>query len=105
MTNFVVVYTGGGMPESEEEQAAVMGAWGAWYEGKGAAIVDGGNPFGASKSIGSDGKVNDGPISSPPATGYTIISADSLDAAMAKVQDHPHLNYGGQISVYETFQM
>ena len=45
MTNFVVVYTGGGMPESEEEQAVVMGAWGTWYEGMGAAIVDGGNRF------------------------------------------------------------
>ena len=105
MTNFVVVYTGGTMPESEEDIAAVMGAWGAWYEGMGAAIVDGGNPFGASKSIGGDGAVNDGPVSSPPATGYTIISADSLDAAMAKVKNHPHLNYGGQISVYETFEM
>jgi hypothetical protein len=105
MTNFVIVYTGGGMPESEAEQAAVMGAWGAWYEGMGEAIVDGGNPFGAAKSIGGDGQVHDGPISSPPATGYTIVAANSLDAAMAKVKNHPHLQYGGQISVYETFQM
>ena len=105
MTNFVVLYTGGGMPESEEEQAAVMAAWGAWYEGMGAAIVDGGNPFSASKSIGGDGTINDGPVSTPPATGYTIIAADSLDEAMGKVQSHPHLKYGGQVSVYETFKM
>jgi hypothetical protein len=104
MTNFVLIYTGGGMPESEEEQAAVMAAWGAWYEKMGAGIVDGGNPFGPSKSVTSTG-TSDGPISSPPATGYTIISADSLDDAVAKVQSHPHLNYGGQVSVYETFQM
>lgn len=104
MTNFVLLYTGGGMPESEEEQAAVMGAWGAWYEGMGAAIVDGGNPFGASKNI-SDKGVSDGSFTSPPVTGYTIISADSLDIAVDEAKDHPHLNYGGQISVYETFQM
>lgn len=104
MTNFVLLYTGGGMPEGEEEQAAVMAAWGAWYAGMGEAIVDGGNPFSASKSV-TDKGVSDGSFSSPAVTGYTIISADSLDVAVAKVKDHPHLNYGGQVSVYETFQM
>ncbi|MDX1416923.1 MAG: hypothetical protein R3293_22155 [Candidatus Promineifilaceae bacterium] len=104
MTNFVLIYTGGGMPESEEEGAKVMAAWGAWYEKMGAAIVDGGNPFGPSKSVTKDG-VNDGPVSSPSPTGYTIIAADSLDEAVAQVGDHPHLNYGGQVSVFETFQM
>ena len=104
MTNFVLLYTGGGMPESEEEQAKVMAAWGAWYEKMGAAIVDGGNPFGASKNV-TDKGVSDGAVSSPPVTGYTIISADSLDAAVAKVKDHPHLQFGGQVSVHETFQV
>ncbi len=104
MTNYVLVYTGGGMPESEKEQEAVMAAWGAWYAEQGAAIVDGGNPFGISKSVTADG-VSDGPVSSPAPTGYTIISADSLDTAVAKVGNHPHLNYGGQVSVFETFQM
>lgn len=104
MTNFVLLYTGGGMPEGEEEQAAVMAAWGAWYEKMGAAIVDGGNPFSASKSVTADG-VSDGAVSNPPATGYTVISADSLDDAVAHVGDHPHIKHGGQVSVYETFTM
>ena len=104
MTNFVLVYTGGTMPESEEDRASVMAAWGAWYEGMGKAIVDGGNPFGASKTV-SDSGVSDGAASSPAATGYTIIAADSLDSAVEKVGDHPHIKYGGQVSVYETFKM
>ena len=104
MGKFVLVYTGGGMPESEEEQAKVMGAWGAWYEGMGAAIVDGGNPFGPSKNVTKNG-VSDGSVSAPAVTGYTIIAADSLDEAAAKVGNHPHLNYGGQVSVHETFKM
>lgn len=104
MTNFVLLYTGGGMPETEEKQQEVMAAWGAWYQGMGAAIVDGGNPFSASKSVTDQG-VNDGPVSTPPITGYTIISAESLDAAVEKVKDHPHMKYGGQVSVYETFKM
>ena len=104
MTNYVLVYTGGGMPESEEEQAKVMAAWGEWYGKLGAAIVDGGNPFGASKSISAQG-VSDGPVSSPAPTGYTIITAESLDEAVAKAQDHPHIGFGGQVSVFETFQV
>jgi len=104
MTNYVLLYTGGGMPESEEEQAAVMAAWGAWYESVGSAVVDGGNPFGVSKHVNGKG-VSDGSASSPPVTGYTIISADSLDEAVAKVGNHPHVNYGGQVTIHETFQM
>ena len=104
MTNFVLIYSGGGMPESKAEQEAVMAAWGAWYGKMGDAIVDGGNPFSNSKHVGQNG-VGDGPVSSPPATGYTVISAESLDAAVAQCEDHPHVKHGGQVSVYETFQM
>ncbi len=105
MTNFVLIYSGGTIPESEEDQQAVMAAWGAWYGAMGDAIVDGGNPFSQSKSVNSDGSVSDGPVSNPPATGYTVISADSLDDAVAKVKNHPHTKHGGQVSVYETFTM
>ena len=105
MANFVLIYTGGmGMAASEEEQAVIIADWTAWYERLGAAIVDGGNPFGASKHVSGQG-TSDGPASSPPATGYTIITAESLDEAVAKVQNHPHIKHGGQVSVYETFQI
>ena len=53
MTKFVLVYAGGGYPESEAQQAEVMAAWGAWYQDLGQAIVDGGNPFGAAKNVTS----------------------------------------------------
>ena len=105
MTNFVLLYTGGGMPETEAEQAEVMGAWGAWYAGMGEAIVDGGNPFSVAKSVGADGAVSDGASMSPPVTGYTVISADSMDDAVSKVKNHPHTKYGGAVSVHETFTM
>jgi hypothetical protein len=105
MGNFVLVYTGGmGMGMSEEQQAAVMADWTAWYGKLGEAIVDGGNPFGESKHISAAG-VSDGPVSSPAATGYTVISAESLDAAVAKSKDHPHIKHGGEVTVYETFQV
>ena len=105
MANFVLVYSGGGMPESEADKAAVMQAWGAWYGELGEAVVDGGNPFSPmAKSIASDGSVSDGPVG-VMATGYSIIKADSLDAAVGMAKNCPIVDGGGQITVYETFQV
>ena len=104
MANYVLLYTGGTYPESEEETKAVMAAWGAWYGGMGEAIVDGGNPFNAAKHVSAEG-VGDGAYNSPPATGYTVISAETLDAAVEAVKNHPHVKFGGQISVHQTFHM
>ncbi len=104
MANYMVLYSGGmGMAASEEEQQQIMAEWGAWYGKLGESIVDGGNPFAGSKSItAAGGAVEDGQLG---ATGYTIIDAESLDAAAAACADHPHLNHGGQVHVFETFQV
>ena len=58
MANYVLVFKGGGMAETEAEQQAVLEAWGRWYGELGQA-VDGGNPFGPSASVAPDGTVGD----------------------------------------------
>jgi hypothetical protein len=103
MTNYVLVYKGGGVPATEEEQQQVMAAWGAWYEKLGQALADGGNPFGPSRSIAADGTVSDGGASG--LTGYTILQADSLDAAAELGRSCPIIDSGGTVEVYETFQV
>lgn len=106
MAKFMVLYSGGGgMEASEEEQQRIMAEWGAWYERMGESIMDGGDPFGASKNITGTGSIGDGPLGSTPATGYTIIAADSLDAAAQACADHPHISHGGQVQVFETIDM
>ena len=103
MTNFVLLYSGGGMAESEAEQAAIMEKWGAWFGGLGSALVDGGNPFAAGvKSISSDGSIHDGPVGGR-ATGYSIVKAESLDEAVGLAKGCPVLENGGVISVYEVY--
>lgn len=103
MANYVLVYTGGSTPESEEAQAAAMAAWGAWFGSLGDAVVDPGNPFGPSASIASDGSVTDGGASR--LTGYSVVRADGLSAATTLSKDCPILSSGGAIEVYETFDV
>lgn len=105
MAKYLLLYSGGGMPETEEETAKVLKAWEAWYGELGEAVVDPGNPIGpAAKSVGSDGTVSDGPAGTM-ATGYTIIEAESLDAAAKMAQSCPVLQGGADISVFETFDV
>lgn len=96
MTNFVFLYSGGTYPETEEEKQKVMDAWGAWYGRMGDAVVDPGNPFGESAGVGGDAAA---------INGYTIVKADSLDAAKALTDGAPHVEDGGTISIHETVQM
>jgi hypothetical protein len=93
------------MPESEAEMAAELKSWEDWYTGLGAAVVDPGYPFGpVAKSIASDGRVSDGPVGGM-ATGYTILEAASIDAAAGLAKGCPVLASGGEISVFETFEV
>ena len=103
VADYVLVYSGGGMPENEEEQAQVMKAWDGWFSELGSALKDGGNPFsGQAKSISADGSVSD---ASSPASGYSIIEADSLDAAVDLAKSCPVTLGGASITVYETFKV
>jgi hypothetical protein len=101
MATYLFAYTGGSQPQTEEEGQAVMTAWIAWFTSLGEVVTDPGNPIGPSATVGSDGAVSEGGASG--ITGYSIVSADSLDAATAIAQGCPHLAAGGAVEVYETF--
>lgn len=97
MSKYVLAYRGGGMPETEEEQQAVMAAWGAWFGQLGASVIDGGAPFGASAAVGGDVTAH--------LTGYSIVDAASLDDAVAKAGGCPILTSGGTVEVYEALDI
>lgn len=104
MSKYVFTYHGGaGMSDDPAEVEKVMAAWGAWYGELGAAVTDGGNPFGAAATIATDGSVGEGSASS--VGGYTIIDADSLDAAVAHAKGCPVLAGGGSVEVHEAIDM
>ncbi len=84
MSKYVVIYTG--LPAADAGREAVNASWKRWFQELGAAVVDVGNPFGPCKTVATDGSVSDG--GSLKLTGYSILEAESLDAAaeMAKIE-------------------
>ncbi|MSP14170.1 MAG: hypothetical protein EXR62_14590 [Chloroflexi bacterium] len=105
MTKYVLLATGGTMPETEAETAEVMKAWGAWYEKLGSAVVDPGNPLSpVAKNIASNGTVSDDPMGGK-VTGYIILQAGSLDEAVGMAKACPALQGGSALSVFEAVNM
>jgi hypothetical protein len=90
------------MADSDEERQAAMQAWGAWFGTLGPAIVDPGNPFAGSTSVNGNGAGGEAPSQ---LTGYTVVKADSLDAASALAEGCPVFNGGGSVDVYETIEV
>lgn len=104
MPKFVFAYHGGEMPETEAEGARVMADWMAWFEGLGSAVVDGGNPVGPSSTVQSDGSVTcDG--GSNPLSGYSLISADSIEQATIIAQGCPILKAKGSVEIAQAIDM
>jgi hypothetical protein len=101
MANFVLLYSGGSAGRTPAEREKVMQAWGGWFGNLGDKIVDAGNPFAEHAKSLSNGSVHDGAVGSPPATGYSILTADSLSAAAELAKGCPVLQSGGKITVYE----
>jgi hypothetical protein len=104
MANYLLVYSGGsGMAATDAERKAILDDWTNWFTKLGPAVVDGGNPTSpVGKTVASNGKVR---TVAPEAmiTGYSIVKADSLDAAVEMAKSCPVLKSQGEISVFETF--
>jgi hypothetical protein len=98
MANYLLAYTGGGMAQTDAEREAAMAAWGSWFGQLGAAVIDAGNPVGASTAVTPSGNGQ----AATGLTGYSVISASDLDAAAELVKDCPIIANGGAVEVYET---
>jgi hypothetical protein len=103
MAKYLLGFKGGSMPEGEAAQAQVMAAWEAWFTSLGGAVADKGNPSSKSRTISPGGSV--GPEGAPSLSGYTILSADSLEAAVTLARGCPVLAGGASVEVIETFDV
>ena len=104
MSKFIYLYRGPATPMedmTEEQSSEAMAAWGQWISRLGSSLTDVGNPFGARAAVADDG------TSPAPGdlNGYSIVEADSLEAARGLVDNHPFLSEGkGRFSV-EIFEL
>jgi hypothetical protein len=78
-----------------EQAQAGMETWMAWAGKWGRAIVDMGSPVGAGRRVTGDG-VAAAPLQ---VTGYSIVEADSADAALEMFRDHPHFLTPNETSI------
>jgi hypothetical protein len=85
-----------------EQMEAGMAAWRAWHEQCGNAVVDLGAPLDKSTTVKPD--------SSAPAkttiTGYTLLQAASMEAAVSLIKGHPHFYApGATVQILECIHM
>ena len=102
MPNYLLSFHGGHLADTPEGVAQVMDSFGRWFQDLGPALVDRGNPIGRiSTVVGKEGvKDGGGPN---PVTGYTVISADTLEAALELAKRCPVVVAGRSVEVGETF--
>jgi len=96
MKNFLAVYIGtpaamehwNSMPESEKQQLQADGvkAWHDWADRNKSSIVDIGAPLGRTKSVSPAGTTD----IRNSMTAFTVVKAESHDAAVKLFESHPH---------------
>ncbi|MBL1438143.1 MAG: hypothetical protein COB08_018320 [Rhodobacteraceae bacterium] len=89
MPEFIIIYHGFDQPDSKEAGEAARGRWAKWMQDLGENIVNFGTPFKAPTIIGKDGSTRAGGLS-----GYSVVKAESMDAAMEIAKACPHLEMG-----------
>jgi hypothetical protein len=96
MKKFVFLYKGFVTPTSEIGQA-----WMDWFGAVGDQMVDSGNPMSQGVEVTPDG-VLQLPAGPDSLTGYSIVNADSLDAAIDLAKTNPMIT---SVVVYELARM
>ena len=110
MTKFLLAYTATASAAEEMQNGDPAGAqeemdkWTAWAARCGEHLVDFGTPLGHAQTVSIAGA---GPASaSAIITGYSLLEADSMDAAVALLAGHPYFATPGYaIHAYESMPM
>ena len=104
MSKFLYLYRGPARPLdsfSDEESAEQTKAWGEWMGRVGAALVDGGAPFGERTAVSDNGKTT----TTTEQNGYTIVEADDLTAAKGLTDGLPFLSNRDGTCAVEIFEL
>lgn len=103
MPQYMITYLGGNPPSTPEEGKQHFSKYMAWLSSLGDAAVSPANPLKGTSTVNPDGSVSPGGTTSM--SGFTIVEADSMDAAVSIARDCPFLEIGGSLEVSELGQM
>ena len=103
MSQYVIVYLGGNPPSTPEAGQQHYAKYQKWLSSLGGAAVSPMNPFKDTHTVNPDGSV--APGSTTAMSGYTIIEAESIDAALDIAKACPFLDIGGSLEVSDLVQM
>jgi len=81
----------------EKPTPEIMTAWGKWFDAMKGNIVDMGDRFSGGREISKAG-TSDLPLGRESITGFTVVSADSLEDAERMARSNPYIS---SIRVYE----
>ncbi len=99
MAKFMMIYKGQATDMADmtpEQGAEVLAKWNEWMARVGSALADLGTPFGPGTSLVDDGSIG----TALSLTGYSIVEAEDMDAALKLADGHPYLSDGkGQFSI------
>ncbi len=99
MGKYVYIYYAGKDTDAGDDMA-----WGKWFGELGEKLVDGGNPFDSNGQAVYMGGIM--PVAEKPVTGYSIVSAASMDEATELAKGCPLVaSKDGAVCVYEALPM
>lgn len=107
MDEFAIIYVGSGspdkMPNSQEEGKAHRQKWMDWVAGLGDAVVNPGQPMMEHKLVTSEGvsDIDD----EGKFTGFAVVKAENIEAAIEIAKTDPFLNMGGGVQVAKMMKM
>jgi hypothetical protein len=103
MKQYVLVYLGGKQPSKPEEANKHFEKYMKWLTSLGDSIVVPTIPLKNTTTVRPDGTIKEG--GSSAMSGFSIIKADSMEAALSIAQSCPFLEIGGALEVSELMQM
>ena len=103
MPRYVLTYLGGDRPSSPEEGKHHYAKYMEWLSSLGDSAVSPANPLKNTSTVNSDGTVTPGGRTSM--SGFTIVEAASMEAALSMAKACPFLDIGGSLEVSELVEM
>ena len=103
MPQYIISYLGGEQPSSPEEGKKHFAKYKEWLSELGDSAISPANPFKNTMTVNSDGTVTTGSTTSM--SGFTVIEAASIEAALSIAKSCPFLDIGGSLEVSELIQM